>query len=128
MASRPGWRRVRLALNVANLAASLALIAGALWASLGERGWRAPTVLLRSYRPVLAALHWYGSTPIAPRGLLALCSLLSLVLFLFLFLLSFKIHLEEIVVVLLGIPFYLLVACSFFLVAGLVAGLFRLLL
>jgi len=42
------------------------------------------------------------------------------------FMFSFKVNLEEIAVMALGIPFYLLVVCSLFLLAGLVASLGRL--
>ena len=76
---------------------------------------------------MLAALHWYGSAPVGMRALAALFGAISIVLLLGCVLLSFKVHLEEMAVVLLGIPFYLLVACGCFLVAGFVVSVIRLL-
>jgi hypothetical protein len=127
LSARSGWRRAGLALNTANLAASSALIAGGAWAALTERGWPAPAVLVRAYGPMLAALHWYGGEPVGVRALAALLGVLSVILVLACVLFSFKAHLEEIAVILLGIPFYLLIACSSFLVAGLAVSLVRLL-
>jgi len=124
---RPGWRRARLALNAANLAASFALIAGAVWGWLGERGWPTPAGVIRVYGPVLAALHCYDSEPVGMKALWALSAIFSLFIVLACLLFSFKVHLEEVAVILLGIPFYLVVACSCFLIVGLAASLIRLL-
>lgn len=127
MGSRSRRRRVQLALNAANLAASLALIAGALWCWLAERGWPAPAVVIRLYSPVLAALHSYDTEPVGVKALWALSAILSLLMVLTCVLFSFKVHLEEIAVILLGILFYLVVACTCFLIVGLAASLIRLL-
>lgn len=128
MGSRSGWRRVRLAVNTANLAASIALIAGGGWAWLGERGWPAPSLVLRVYDPMLAALRRYGSQPVGVKALGALFAVLAVIVVLGCVLFSFKVQLEELAVMLLGIPFYLLIACTCFLVAGLAVSLIRLLL
>jgi hypothetical protein len=125
--SRSVWRRVRLALNIASLAISVALIGGAIWAWLGERGWPAPALVLGLYNPILAALRWYSAGPIGIKALCALLSLLGVIVLLGCLVFSFKVHLEEIAVMLLGIPFYLSVACSCFLAAGLAVSLVRLL-
>jgi len=106
---------------------SVALVAGAIWAALGERGWPSPPIVLRSYSPILRWLHWYGAEPFRTRALAALLGICSIVVVLGCVLLSFKVHLEEIAVLLLGIPFYLSIACSCFLVAGLGSSLIRLL-
>jgi hypothetical protein len=127
LGARSRWPRVRLAVNTANLAASTALVAGVAWAWLGERGWPAPVGMVRAYGPILAALQWYGSEPAGAKALGALTGMISLFIVLACILFSFKVHMEEIVVMLLGIPFYLLIACSCFLVASLVASLIRLL-
>jgi hypothetical protein len=127
LAPQPRWRRTRLAINIASLAASLALIAGAVWAWLGERCWPAPSAVLHAYGPVLAAWHWYCVEPAGTKALGALIAVLSLIVLLIGFMFSFKVNLEEIAVMVLGLPFYLLIACSVFLVGALVASLFRLL-
>jgi hypothetical protein len=127
VASRPRWRRAQLAINIANLAASLALIAGAIWAWLGEHGWPASSAVLHAYGPVLAACHCYWSEPAGTKALGALIAGLSLVVLVAGFMFSFKVNLEEIAVMVLGIPFYLLLACCLFLLAALVASLVRLL-
>ena len=119
-------RRAQLAINIANLAASLALIAGVVWAWLGERGWPAPSALTRAYGPLLAAVHWYWSGPVGTRIIAAIFAISSLLVLVTGFMFSFKVNLEEIAVMALGIPFYLLVVCSLFLLAGLVASLGRL--
>lgn len=127
MRSRSGWRRVQLALNTANLAASLAFIAGAVWAWLGERGLPAPAFIVRLYDPMLAGLRWYGSEPVGAKVLATLSAVFAFLIMLACFLLSFKVHLEEIAVIILGIPFYLLITSICVLAAGLLAALVRLL-
>lgn len=115
--------RIKLVVNTSNLAASVALVAGAVWAWLGERGWPAPAEVVRAYGPILTALHWYGSKPIGAKALSALAGVISLFIVLACILFSFKVQLEEIAVMLLGIPFYLLIACVCFLVVSLAASL-----
>jgi len=120
-------RKAQLAINTANLAASLALIAGAVWAWLGEHGWPAPPAVVHAYGPVLAASRWYWSEPVGTKALGALFAISALLVLVAGFMLSFKVNLEEIAMMALGIPFYLLVACSILLMAVLVASLGRLL-
>jgi hypothetical protein len=114
-------------MNTANLVASVALIAGGVWAWLGERGWPAPSAVLRVYSPMLAALRWYGSEPVGAKVLAVLIAILSLSFLLVCLLFSFKIHLEEVAVIVLGVPFYLVFVCCFLLAAGVVIALVRLL-
>jgi hypothetical protein len=116
-----------LAINAANLATSIALVIGGIWAWLGRRGWPAPALITALYNPILAGLRWYGPQPAGIKTLLALISILGVIAVLGCLLLSFKVHLEDIAVMLLGIPFYLLAACSCFLVAGMAVSLVRLL-
>jgi hypothetical protein len=77
------------------------------------------------YAPILGALRWYGAGSVGIRALGALISVLAVIVVLGCVLFSFKAHLEELTVMLLGVPFYLLIACSCFLLAGLVVSLFR---
>jgi len=127
LSSRSVWRRVRLAVNTANLGASVLLTAGGLWAWFAEGRGPAPAALGRIYRPVVAAIHYYNAEPIALKALAAFCALFSLVALLLVGMFTFKAHLEDVAFILLGIPFYLLVACCCFLAAGLVVSLIRLL-
>jgi len=77
---------------------------------------------------VLAALHCYNSEPVGVKALWVLSAIFSLLAVLACVLFSFKVHLEEIAVILLGIPFYMSAACSVFLIVGLAASLIGLLL
>jgi hypothetical protein len=77
---------------------------------------------------MLVALRWYSPQPIGIKALFPLLALFGVIVLLGCLLLSFKVHLEDMAVMLLGIPFYLLVTCSCFLTAGMAASLVRLLL
>jgi len=106
---------------------SVALAGGAVWAWMGEHGWPAPSAVLRVYGPVLAALHWYSSEPVGNKALAVLLALVSLLMVVTLVMFSFKVNLEELAVVVMGIPFYLLIAIICFLAVGLGVSLIRLL-
>jgi len=101
--------RLRLALNLSVLAASLLYVLGAIWAIAGGR-WASDSWLAWIYAPVIRA--WAAYAPLGSAGKLValLAAVLALALFLFVFLLTFRWQIEEWAMVVIGGPVYLLVA------------------
>jgi hypothetical protein len=101
--------RLRLALNLSVLAASLFYVLGAIWAIAGGR-WASDSRLAWIYAPVIRA--WAAYAPLGSAGKLValLAAVLALALFLFVFLLTFRWQIEEWAMVVIGGPVYLLVA------------------
>src|SRR3954469_24901907 len=101
--------RLRLALNLSILAASLLYVLGAVWAIAG--GERASDSWLAwIYAPVIRAWATYSQFGSAGKLVTLLAAAAALALFLFVFLLTFRWRVEEWTVVVIGGPVYLLVA------------------
>ena len=101
--------RLRLALNLSILAASLLYVLGAVWAiDGGERA--SDSWLAWIYAPVIRAWATYSQFGSAGKLVALLAAVAALALFLFVFLLTFRWQIEEWAVVVIGGPVYLLVA------------------
>jgi hypothetical protein len=101
--------RLRLALNLSVLAASLSYVFGAVWAIAGGQ-WANDSWLAWIYAPLIRAWATYAQLGSAGKLIALLAAVLALALFLFVFLLTFRWQIEEWAVVVIGGPVYLLVA------------------
>ncbi|HKQ04007.1 MAG TPA: hypothetical protein VJ464_02665 [Blastocatellia bacterium] len=101
--------RLRLALNLSVLAASLLYVFGAVWAIAGGQ-WASDSWLAWIYAPLIRAWATYAQLGSAGKLATLSAAVLALALFLFVFLLTFRWQIEEWAVVVIGGPVYLLVA------------------
>jgi len=116
---RSRFDRVRLAVNVTNLAASLVFIIGAVWA-LAEpsESW-----LAQLYRPLITGFAGYDSLGLAGKAMAALAGGGALALVLLALMFSFKFKVENWAMMILGMPFYLLLAGTVFLAFGFIGSM-----
>ena len=108
---RSGFDRLRLAVNVTNLAASMVFIIGAAWAlSVRSESW-----LGQLYSPLIKGFAWYDSLGLAGKAMAAPAGACALALVLVALMFSFKFKVENWAMMILGAPFYLLLAGTVFL-------------
>ncbi len=120
--TRSRFDRVRLAVNLTNLIASVILLVGTGWAISRRAQTDKGFWLDRIYAPVVECFFWYWSLGLAGKSVAALSASIALVLLLVALLFSFKAKVEDWAVMLLGLPFYLLLSVVVFLLLGLISS------
>ena len=116
---RSGFDRLRLAVNVTNLATSLVFIIGAAWALAS----RSESWLGQLYSPLIKGFTWYDSLGLAGKAMAALAGAGALALVLLMLMFSFKFKVENWAMMILGMPFYLLLAGTVFLSFGFIGSM-----
>ena len=117
------FHRLRVCINVANLAATVAIIVFAIVVLVAPHKVEAEPWLARLAAPVRWAAARYRIWSIGARLGVMMAAIAALSMLLFLILLSFKARMENLAIMVLAIPFYLLVAVNLVLFAGLVISL-----
>lgn len=112
-------RRFKLAVNLGNIAISLLVVVLFIMCEVGICPVRAPLLV--------ELITWYSRLDALERGAAVIASGLLLGLIVLALLFSFKLHVEDAAVMLLGIPFYLSIAALVFSVAGFVIAFGKLL-
>lgn len=116
--TRDRFDRTRLTINLANLAASILFIAGAVLVLSGLARLEKGSWIAVIYSPLIEGFAQYNSLGLAGKAAVAAVAALSLASLLIALLFSFKMKIEDWAVMILGMPFYLALAGTVFLAVG----------